>query len=278
MTWIRSPLWDGVWMLSGIPIGGILASGVVPISLVLPAFLVVNSAHLISPIAMAWSHGPFRQMMLAKKIKYVIVPLGIVGTCVVLGATVGISFEINPATLGLKVTDPNDYTRPFVLMLVGYFVWNAYHFGMQNYGFLRLYWRSGDPCVAMQWAMITTLFGMIIIPELFHQARLSMFLFGAVLVNHQLVAVGLSSHVWANHYGRSPLWFAIALIAVGGAITWLLLYGLTQVVTTIVGLRAAAGFVHFLYDRWVYKLSDAKVRSTIGRDVFCHERGRRLGV
>jgi hypothetical protein len=33
-------------------------------------------------------------------------------------------------------------------------------------------------------------------------------------------------------------------------------------------LRIGLGFVHFLYDRWVYKLSDPQVRAIIGRDIF----------
>jgi hypothetical protein len=38
---------------------------------------------------------------------------------------------------------------------------------------------------------------------------------------------------------------------------------------TAVGFRLGLGFVHFLYDRWLYKLSDPPVRATIGRDIFC---------
>ena len=32
--------------------------------------------------------------------------------------------------------------------------------------------------------------------------------------------------------------------------------------------RFGLGFVHFLYDRWLYKFSDPEVGATIGQDIF----------
>jgi hypothetical protein len=269
MTWIRGRLWDGFWMLSGLPIGLALAVGHVPMHVLFAVFLALNSGHLLAPVAMAWSHDGFRQIMLARKVKYILVPTGIIVLGGVFGATVGKTFPVNPITLSVGVNDWADYARPLIALLPLYFVWNAYHFGMQNYGFLHLYRPGGDRTAAMQWAMFATLFGLIIIPELFHQPWLSLFCFGLVIVNHQLAAIGLASHVWANYWGRSPLWFAGALIAFGSGLAWLMLHAAAQAAMTIVGLRVTAGFAHFLYDRWVYKLSDPQVRATIGRDILC---------
>jgi hypothetical protein len=158
------------------------------------------------------------------------------------------------------------------MMIIVYFVWNIYHFGMQNYGFLRLYWPAVGRSEAMQWAMFITtfitLFCMVILPEKFQDQRLALFFLGAVIINHQLAAIGLASHVWANHHGRNPLWFATASIAAGALLAWVILHTPPVVFMIMVGLRVAAGFVHFLYDRWIYKLSDPQVRATIGRDLF----------
>lgn len=99
--------------------------------------------------------------------------------------------------------------------------------------------------------------------------------FAIIAVNHWLVAIGLSSHIYSVHRGRPPVVFAAVLIAVG-MLTFALLFvslpTFTLKMTTLaVGLRVGLGFVHFLYDRWIYKLTDGKVRSTIGRDIFCFQ-------
>lgn len=267
MRWIRDPWWDGIWILSGPLIGLALALKDVPISWLFTVFLALNSGHLLAPIGMAWCHGGFRRIMLARKAKYVLIPIGIVVMGGICGATVGKTFQVNPITLSVRVDDLADYTRPLVALLPIYFVWNAYHFSMQNYGFLRLYLPGGDRAAAMQWAMLGTLFGLIIIPAVIHQPQLTAFCFGAIIVNHQLAAIGLSSHVWANCWGRNPLWFAGALITGGAALAWLMLHA--DAMMMMLGLRIAAGFVHFLYDRWVYKLSDPRIKATIGRNLLC---------
>jgi hypothetical protein len=271
MNWIRGPLWDGFWILSGLPVGLALATGYAPMSVLLLVFLALNSGHLVAPVAMAWSHRGFRQIMLAQKIKYIFIPIAIVVMGGVFGVMVGKTFPINPVTLAVGIPEWKDYARPLVALLPLYFVWNAYHFGMQNYGFLRLYRPQMDRVVAMQWGMFATIFGLIVIPTILGQPRITLFLFGLVIVNHQLAAIGLATHIWANHWRRSPLWLASALICCGGGLTWLMLHAPAQAAMTIVGLRVTAGFAHFLYDRWVYKLSDIKVRSSIGRDIFSRD-------
>jgi hypothetical protein len=104
-------------------------------------------------------------------------------------------------------------------------------------------------------------------------------------MNHWLVAIGLSSHVYANHQNRSPNAVAAVLVGIGT-----LIFGLLFVVLPFSGipstsgtaplpwwiratmpevsLRLGLGFVHFLYDRWLWHLSDPEVRKAIGRDLF----------
>jgi len=104
-------------------------------------------------------------------------------------------------------------------------------------------------------------------------------------MNHWLVAIGLSSHVYANHQNRSPHVFSVVLVGLGT-----LTFGLLFVVVPFTGiystsgppplpwwiratipavsLRLGLGFVHFLYDRWIWKLSEPDVRAAIGADLF----------
>lgn len=103
-------------------------------------------------------------------------------------------------------------------------------------------------------------------------------------MNHWLAAIGLSSLVYANHQDRSPLAFSAALVGLG-----MLVFGLLFVAVPFTGihstsgptplpwwiratipavsLRLGLGFVHFLYDRWIWKLGDPHVRATIGKDL-----------
>jgi hypothetical protein len=276
MRWIRSAWWDGIWIFSGVPIGAVLATELVPWGVIFPTFLALNIGHLVAPIGMAWSHDGFRQVMLAQKRKYIYLPILIFAAGTLIGATVSTVFELNPITLAVRVRSESDLIRPFVLMLTIYFVWNAYHFGMQNYGLLRLYRSRLDRSAAMQYAMFGTIFCMIVLPDkLQHDPRIVLFFFGAVVFNHQLTAIGLASHVWAKHYSRNPLWPTATLVVIGVLLSWLILkIPPSRMLMTLIGARVATGFVHFLYDRWVWKLSDPRVRAIIGRDVFCSKAAR----
>jgi hypothetical protein len=249
---IRSPIWDSLWFLSGLPIGIALAFGAVPIPMLFACFVWLDSAHLISPIACAWTHRSFRGTMLADKRKYVLMPLCVILIGGILGATVAKTFPVNPVTLGVQVFHKADYFRPLIIFLLVRFVWNAYHFGMQNYGFLRLYRPQMERAATMQWAMFATLFLMFAVPTLFHDPSVALFCFGLVVVNHSLASIGLASHAWSLDTGRSPLWFSTASLMIGAGLGWLILHNIA-VIMVIAGLRAAVGIDHFLYDRWLWR-------------------------
>ena len=95
--------------------------------------------------------------------------------------------------------------------------------------------------------------------------------------NHWLAAIGLASHVHGNQTGRSPALFATFLIVAGITAFWLMFWRvgtfswnlreMMQLATPVLCFRLGIGFVHFLYDRWVWKLSDPQVQATIGRDL-----------
>src|SRR5205085_2405235 len=81
----------------------------------------------------------------------------------------------------------------------------------------------------------------------------------------------LSSHVASVHGGRSPGFFACAVIGAGMVLFALLFVSLPtfaiKVTMPSAGLRIGLGLVHFLYDRWIYRFSDPCVRSTIGAEL-----------
>ena len=342
MMWIRGPWWDIFWILSGLPIGFVLLclSTSIPLALMTLSLLVLlQTGHLLSPIALAWNHRGFRAAMRLQPAKYVVVPALILLSTTALGVVTSMIFTDFHPDLGLsvKIHPASDYTNPFVMMLVVYAAWNAYHFAMQNFGILSIYrkkcqiygpWqRRVDMifCIVMMGAATFLPFAphlrldrsviqdvyasiaLVGIPFMLWREMLTrafclpriLFIFtnavGLVLVfwqglwgfaiiavNHWLVAIGLSSHVYSVHRDRPPIVFAAVLISasmLGFVLLFVSFPTLTIKVTMpAVGLRIGLGFVHFLYDRWIYKLSDPQVRATIGRDIFCRDTGRRFGV
>jgi hypothetical protein len=104
MRWIRSPWWDGLWLLSGFPLGMVLytlvrfaghhhAVGCPPggcIGLdeaILSIYFLVlfQTAHTIAPITLAWSHTEYRRGMLQRPLKYVALPLVVLICATVIG-------------------------------------------------------------------------------------------------------------------------------------------------------------------------------------------------
>lgn len=89
--------------------------------------------------------------------------------------------------------------------------------------------------------------------------------FALIGLNHWLVAIGLAAHIDATANNRSPWWFAGGVMAAGFVLFCLLFVNfvkawegnLTAAALTFtagtVSARLGLGFVHFLYDRWVYK-------------------------
>jgi hypothetical protein len=123
-------------------------------------------------------------------------------------------------------------------------------------------WRLGSNHQRMM-LIVTDSLGMVLV------FQLGLWWFAVVSLNHWLTAIGLASHIQKRF---PPYIFAVGLMA-GGLVFFCTLFvnfatGALYFTVTAVGLRLSLGFVHFLYDRWVYKFSDPQVRATIGRDLF----------
>ena len=350
-------------LLSGLPFGAALTM----LSLRMPAgtiilwlVLLTQTGHLLSPMALAWSHDDFRPPMFRRPIKYIVLPVAILIGAALIGIIAGrqvSNLRFNPDSFSLTVgpTTFTEFRNPFMVMVAVYAVWNAYHFGKQAFGVMSIYRHKQGGydsrqrridlvyCCAVVWATMLIPF----IPQLAHGIHdligwpahphpflenvqrgylaAALLLIGLMLtrewwslprrraggcsfpraifiltdglgmilvfhfglwgiaiigLNHWLVAIGIASHVHANHRGGSP-WLFAALLMIAGFGLFCLLFvdfqrlpavGLSAAAlvftVTTVGFRLGLGFIHFLYDRWLYKLSDPRVRVTVGRDIF----------
>jgi hypothetical protein len=104
-------------------------------------FIIVQSAHTISPIVLAWSHPEFRRnVVLQKPWKFIGLPLGIL----VAGSGLG---WLTPYLWPGTMVDPLLFGRggglpmPVWATMALYSAWNMYHFGMQDFGVLSIYRR-----------------------------------------------------------------------------------------------------------------------------------------
>ena len=235
MTWVRSPLFDCFWLLSGLPIGIVLMlfspGFVTPLVIMI---MILETGHLVSPILLAWTHPELRAIVSQEWVKHVACPAGVM--CAVLVAPV-------PWVMGI------------------YYAWNIYHFGMQNFGVLSLYGVIRDRAMRGVICLAVTALGMGVVPLLVHDMRVTMLMTGIFSFNHWLTDVGLSSLVVRWRWG-----FVAVVLMVG--IVWLLLRNgplSTQVVPQIIVLRAGLGMVHFIYSARVWRLSDPPIRAAMGR-------------
>ena len=139
--WIRGPWWDGFWILSGLPIALALLLLSPSIYLVLAVTILFEHAHFLSPMTLAWWHTGFRGLMLQRPMKFIGVPILIILATTTIGVLTSRFVPDLKVDVGttVRVYDFADYKQPFVMLVVLYFLWNNFHFGMQNFGVLSIY-------------------------------------------------------------------------------------------------------------------------------------------
>jgi len=283
MSWIRGPLWDGLWIWSGVPIGVmLLGMGLnwhwwTPQALVAFFFLAValENGHNVSPIVLGWTHSGFRRHMLANPWKFIGVPVAVLAAAAAVGLVTSLGWTTYaPGPYhAMKITN---WTNPYPLLVWVYLVWQAYHFGMQNFGIAMLYCRrlpaSRARRLALKYTFLpVTMFGMLGLPMFVHSWQLGLMFLGVFSVSHWLQAIGLSSAV-----SRRGWIFTAALLAIGAiGFVWLrptpmgnAVKQLGVFLPLVLCMREGFGIWHFLMDRWLWRFSDPLVRDTIGRDLF----------
>ena len=345
--WVRSPTWDGLWLLSGLPLGVALTVLGHPAEIVLVAILATQTGHLLAPLVLAWSHAGFRRGMARHRIRYVGVPLAILIGSAMIGwnAThLGTQIRFDPVNIALAATSAAAYHSPFMTLVILYGLWNGYHFGKQNFGVLSIYRYKTGGCrrrdlifaCGVTWVTMAVpiiphaawgLHNLIGWPAaahpflddlryalgaagilataamLWHERSLprmifivtlgmaplaafwvGLWAFAIISLNHWLASIGLASHVHGNSRRCSPWPFALGLMTGGVALFCLLFVDFGSLARTglseaalhftlaAVGFRLGLGFVHFLYEFWLYRLSDPIVRATIGRSLFDEHR------
>jgi hypothetical protein len=203
--------------------------------IVLFAFAIVcEQAHVASPIALAWSHPGLRRIALSRPVETVLLPV------------IAVSAAL---------------AAPFMLIWWVYWLWNIYHFGAQHYGVCRIFGARVPKWFCIGGTAVIMAAG----PLLIHAGWWRWFMLVAIDFNHWLVDIALSSRV------SRCRWLFIAGVAALGCIgfAWKLprVDGIaTMFMPWIIKARWGVGIAHFLYSRWVWKLSDPQVRATIGRD------------
>jgi hypothetical protein len=212
--------------------------------------IVLDHAHLVCPLWLSWGSRDFRCMMRGRPVKFILLPTLCAVAAMLVGAVSG------------SIRDP-----AFQLLAITYLIWNAWHFGSQHFGVASLMgWKRG-PRWLRRWGIIGVTMASMLLP------------WGSGLVP-LLVAEIMSFAHWTTDIGlstwraRRPWWvFLLVVLVVGsGGFLWKIatddprLCGAKLVCTAVysipalLGLRYGLGFVHFLYSRWVWQLSNPLAR------------------
>jgi hypothetical protein len=196
---------------------------------------VLDSAHVFSPMVLAWSKPELRAIIIRKWGVYIALPIGIL---------VAVFLVPLPQLLGV------------------YWAWNAFHYGMQNFGLLQLrrHGVSADRRVYEGLlCLLIAAIGVCYLPTVFPQNTWGwLIIVVAFDFDHWLCDIALSSRV-----ARWQWAFIAVLMAL--AVGWLLLrHPLSVYVTSqVVAFRCGLGMVHFLYSARIWKLSDPRIRVLI---------------
>ncbi len=206
--------------------------------------IVLDTAHTLSPMVMAWSRGDFREVMLRHWLRYILLPASIL--CTSLAAA------------------------PVVDTLVTvYFVWNVWHFASQNYGLLRFWQLHGELPFYFDWpfCMAVTIVGMMVWPALTSDPWTWRLINLAIFaIPHWVSEIFLTS--WASTRWKVFAPLIIALGCVGFLWAVPRSTGMPVVGVAWVCFRIGLGFVHFLYDGAIWRFRDPEIRATIGKELF----------
>jgi hypothetical protein len=206
--------------------------------------ILLEQAHLASPIVLAWTHKGLRQIMGKRLIESVVFP------------AVAFLFAI---------------LSPFWLVQWSYWTWNIYHFGTQNYGLLALSGRRGR--FAKVICLSATAFCMAGLPWLI-PSDLTVFWVSLFAIDfpHWI------SDIWLSALVSRQRWVFVAALCLIGCVGFLFKVPRVDHIATlaipwIIQARWGAGMIHFIYSARIWKLSDPQVRAIIGKHICRLESG-----
>lgn len=189
---------------------------------------------MVSPIVLAWSHPGLRRIALSRSVETILLPVVAVVAALVM---------------------------PFMVIWWVYWIWNIYHFGAQHYGVSRIFGLR-----APKWLCVGSTAAIMAGVPLLHLEWWKWVALVAIDFNHWLVDIGLSSRV------SRCWWLFIAAVAALGCVGFAWKVPRSDGIATmflpwVVKTRWGVGIAHFLYSGLIWKLSDPRVRATIGREL-----------
>lgn len=204
------------------------------------AAIVLDHAHLACPIALGWGSPSFRQHMLERPDRYILLP----ALCLIIPIAVGAG--------SLSTQDP-----AFRAIAGVYFLANAWHFASQNYGICAL---SGGSQNQRNAAFVLTAVCILALPILWKHALWVVLADLGISVIHWVTDIRLSAFMASGYW---PFLLIMLMLGTTGFLfkTWETdpqKCGLLLACTTawsfpiLLSLRYGLGFWHFLMSRWVW--------------------------
>lgn len=212
--------------------------------------IVLDHAHLVCPVGLAWGSRALRQRNLERPGKYLLLP----GLCLFVAVAIGYAA---PSTRDPLFRD---------LTLV-YFWWNFWHFAAQHFGVASIC-RLGSRTPRRVAAVGGTAAVLLGLPFLLPGTLWVVCLTEGVSFAHWITDIGLTG-------ARVRRWWAFLAVVLLVGLTGFIWKGVSvggglQAAHTVavgvpllLGLRYGLGFVHFLYSRWVWQLRDPLVHAAI---------------
>lgn len=167
--WIKGPIWDLLWILSGPAVATflyfmiaeptllkwvaipshLLHAPTVSLGVMLIMVILLQLGHVLSPITAAWGHPGYRRIARAQWVWHMLIPLTIIAATTSIGWFAGhdlLRYATNEESVLLALRS-GAWRHPFVAVFIIYLSWNAWHFSMQDFGVLQIYRRRGGALV-----------------------------------------------------------------------------------------------------------------------------------